>query len=412
MWTLPGFYQEYFRELSIFYFIFGACVGSFLNVCIWRIPQGQSIIVPGSYCPSCKSRIRISENIPIVSWLILQGRCRYCRSTIPAQYILVELTTAWVFLLLWYRIFINSWPLPVLIPFSFVIASSIAIAIIDYKYLIIPNKIIFVGLILGVIWGLTFPITHQYDGINRGFDEQGLNTLLAVCVTTLRYNDMLISPILIAATDISLGVLLGGGVLLFFGQLGKLVWGKKKTTKKNAVDLIISAKGLQIRQKTIVKWSDLFIGDHDKMKIYGKVIQFTAEDGHLASNITMQDSKSDGETIVKKNKLILGGESFSLDTVTVKIRSRYWVVYQEVMGMGDVKFMAMLGAFLGPTAVLFIISVSSFVATLFGFIQGAIFRAVLAKPWPKRIPLGPFISLAAIGYIFIGKEVIQYLFPM
>lgn len=411
MSTLSRFCHEYFHELSLFYFVFGACVGSFLNVCIWRIPQGQSVIVPGSYCPSCKSKIQIFENIPILSWLLLRGKCRTCRSPIPARYILVEITTAWIFLLLWYRVFIHTWPLPVLVPLSFVIGSSIAIAVIDYKYLIIPNKIIAVGLILAVIWGVAFPVTHQYDQINWFFDQQKLNILVPSCITTFGFYHIFNSPTAFAVVDISIGLLLGSGFLLLFRKFGKFIWGKKKTIKKDAVKLTISKKGLQIQQKRDAKWSDFLIGKNDILKIYGKVIQVTAESGHPPLDAVTYESNTDIEIIVKKARVSLGNESFPLDTFTVDIRSGYWVVYQEVMGMGDIKLVAMLGAFLGPSAVLFIIAASSLVATFFGVIQGVIFWTVFSRHWPKRIPFGPFIAVATIGYIFTGTEVIQYLFP-
>ena len=80
--------------LIVFIFALGACVGSFLNVIIYRLPRGQSIVFPGSHCPSCGRAIRWYDNIPIVSWLVLVGKCRHCKASISPRYIVIEAVTA------------------------------------------------------------------------------------------------------------------------------------------------------------------------------------------------------------------------------------------------------------------------------------------------------------------------------
>jgi leader peptidase (prepilin peptidase) / N-methyltransferase len=78
-------------------FLFGAVVGSFLNVVLWRVPRGESIVSPPSHCPACGTPLRPGELIPIVSWVLLGGHCRACHTSISARYPLVELTTALLF---------------------------------------------------------------------------------------------------------------------------------------------------------------------------------------------------------------------------------------------------------------------------------------------------------------------------
>jgi len=78
-------------------FVFGAVVGSFLNVVLWRVPRGESIVSPPSHCPACGTPLQPSELIPIVSWVALRGRCRTCYTTISVRYPLVELATGLVF---------------------------------------------------------------------------------------------------------------------------------------------------------------------------------------------------------------------------------------------------------------------------------------------------------------------------
>ncbi|MCE2881331.1 MAG: prepilin peptidase [Planctomycetaceae bacterium] len=79
---------------TLFVFLFGACVGSFLNVLAWRLPTGQSVVTPPSRCPLCGHRLSWRENLPILGWLILRGRCKGCRAKISIQYPLIELLAA------------------------------------------------------------------------------------------------------------------------------------------------------------------------------------------------------------------------------------------------------------------------------------------------------------------------------
>lgn len=81
----------------IFVFAFGSCVGSFLNVVIYRLPRDKSLISPASSCPACNRRIRFYDNIPLISWLVLGGKCRYCKARISPRYFVVELLTALLF---------------------------------------------------------------------------------------------------------------------------------------------------------------------------------------------------------------------------------------------------------------------------------------------------------------------------
>ena len=74
--------------------LFGLVVGSFLNVVAWRLPRGESLVRPGSACPACRTPIKPYDNVPVVSWLVLRGRCRHCAARISGRYPAVELTTA------------------------------------------------------------------------------------------------------------------------------------------------------------------------------------------------------------------------------------------------------------------------------------------------------------------------------
>ena len=138
---------------SLISIIFGATVGSFLNVCIFRLPKEESIIWPGSHCPLCRKPIKFYDNIPLVSYLLLRGRCRYCHSLISIQYPLIEGITALGSLIL----FMKFGPsLSYLIYFAFV-AALIVITVIDLYHQIIPDVISLPGIGVGLLASLIIP---------------------------------------------------------------------------------------------------------------------------------------------------------------------------------------------------------------------------------------------------------------
>src|SRR6516225_6347573 len=98
----PG-YGTFNAVIPFFFFLVGICIGSFLNVCISRIPEGLSIVSPGSRCPRCLRPIKPYDNVPVLGWLILGGKCRNCKLPISPMYPIVEFITGLVFLLTWYE---------------------------------------------------------------------------------------------------------------------------------------------------------------------------------------------------------------------------------------------------------------------------------------------------------------------
>ena len=133
--------------------IFGAMVGSFLNVCIFRLPNEESIIWPGSHCPHCEKPIRFYDNIPLISFLVLKGKCRDCRAPISLQYPFVEGITALSSLFL----VIKFGPsLSYLVYFTFV-SALIVITVIDLYHQIIPDVISLPGIGVGLLVSLIIP---------------------------------------------------------------------------------------------------------------------------------------------------------------------------------------------------------------------------------------------------------------
>jgi len=133
--------------------ILGAIIGSFLNVVIHRVPREQSIVFPNSACPSCHTALRPYDNIPIFSYLILRGRCRFCRKPISIRYPIVEALTAFLFVAVALRDG-TSFALP--FDFAFV-AALLALIFIDAEHMILPNAITYPGIIFAVLTRLALP---------------------------------------------------------------------------------------------------------------------------------------------------------------------------------------------------------------------------------------------------------------
>lgn len=132
--------------------ISGAVIGSFLNVVVYRLPIGQSLVKPRSHCPSCNTPVSPRDNVPLVSWLFLKGRCRHCGEPISPRYPAVELLTALCFAAVVLARGIHP-ELIALIPFT---AALIAISFIDLQHKIVPNKIVAPAAVYGLVTAAAF----------------------------------------------------------------------------------------------------------------------------------------------------------------------------------------------------------------------------------------------------------------
>lgn len=142
-------------------FLFGLCAGSFLNVCIYRMPRGLSVVLPGSFCPVSGAPLRWWENIPVLSFLFLAGRGRVSHQPISWQYPIVELLTACIFFTLW-----NYFSAQPAVAIALMVMSAIFIAgsFIDWQFKIIPDLFTVGGTVVGLIACLWVPQLHGFTG--------------------------------------------------------------------------------------------------------------------------------------------------------------------------------------------------------------------------------------------------------
>ena len=182
-------------------FIFGAIVGSFLNVCIVRLPHEQSVVTPRSHCVHCKTMIPWYDNIPFLSYLLLRGRCRSCKKPISFRYFLVEFLTAGCFLS-----FYQIYGLTAIYAAYMVMVSGFIVAIfVDFEHRIIPDEISVGGMFAGLLFSLFIPALHGYDA------SAGAG----------------VWPYVKSFGQALLGVLIGGGSIYAMGLLGDFIFKKE-----------------------------------------------------------------------------------------------------------------------------------------------------------------------------------------
>lgn len=199
--------------LSIVIFIFGLMIGSFLNVCIYRIPRKESIVFPASHCPSCGKEIMFRDNIPILSYIILKGRCRFCSAKISIRYPIIEILTATFLLLL----FLKYGATLDYLRFAFFVCVLIVISAIDIEHLVIPNRVIVPAIAVGILFSIIMgfkTLLESFIGIAVG---GGLLLLIALIAPFFFKQESL------GGGDIKLAIFMG----IFLGPfvLMAIFWG-------------------------------------------------------------------------------------------------------------------------------------------------------------------------------------------
>ena len=345
-----------------FAFVVGAAVGSFLNVCIYRWPVDLSINQPRrSFCPNCKQPIPWHQNLPLVSWLALRGRCANCGAKISFRYFAVELVTALLFLAIW-----ESFPWQVAIAYWVFVSFLIIGTFIDFEHFIIPDRVTIGGVIAGVVCSAAVPALMQTDSRLAA----GVRSFLAAA--------------------------LGYVILLIVLEAGKIAFGRKRirfdaptpftwTKRGDDADFVVGT------EESL--WSDYFAREKDRLLLTCDEVKI---DHHTYGNVTLH---------FRYDRVTAEGQVMMLDDVTqISGVARELVIPREAMGRGDLKFLAAIGAFVGWRAVMF----SLFAGSLLGSIVGLI-TLVVGKPvWSAKLPFGPYLAFGAVTWMFFGDTFLHW----
>ncbi len=348
-----------FHFWSGVFFLFGSMVGSFLNVCIYRMPRGESVVSPPSHCPQCHYSIPWYLNIPLVTWVYLRGRCANCGLPISPRYFLVELLTACTWLGCWLTFGAQSAALALC--YGVLLAGFIAATFIDIEHFIIPDEITLGGMGAGFLLSLLVPSLHgalsRAEGLEQSF----------------------------------LGILVGGGVVYGIVRAGKLLFGRQRCPLGPEARIVFTETELVLPDQRI-PYEELFYRKTDAIRFRGRRIE-VVDRGYPAADVALTP-----------RTLRIGPDEFATETVAhLEGTTDEIVLPREAMGFGDVKFMAAIGGFLGWEAVVFSLMVSSTLGALVGV--GLI--ATGRREWSSRIPYGPYIAVAATLWIFGGRDLWQ-----
>lgn len=349
--------------LPLCFALFGACIGSFLNVVIYRLPRGLSVNTPSrSFCPDCKKEIPWYLNIPIGSWMMLRGRSACCNRPISPRYCVVELVTALLFAAVAWQF---SWdPLPARVLLCMWVATMLAVLCIDWEQM------------------LVLPVLT--------------NTAAAIGLLTALIAPWLVEPQALSSTDGLLWGLVGaasGYVLLkIVALLGRLLFGSKTTNYEQSRPWQLQQAGddLELRiGSDVYLWSELFMESANRVTLISADIS-TAE-GAPAGNITFTVGSAvlpDGTVISLEDYESLSGNCLGITT------------RKEAMGSGDALIALSIGAVCGWQGVIFALVAGSFV----GLVQGLIARIGRGEP----MPFGPALITGALIYLFFGNLIINY----
>ena len=350
-----------FHLWSVCFFVLGCMVGSFLNVCIYRMPSGMSIITPPSHCPHCKYSIPWYLNVPLVTWLVLHGRCKNCGVPISMRYFLVELLTGLMFLCSWFKFGTPVHPLhsiPLALVYALFLAGLIVATFIDFEHFIIPDEITFGGIGVGLLLSFLLPqlqdISLHGPGLVRSFT----------------------------------GAVVGAGIVYAILRLGKLLFGRHRLKLERQTKIVFSETALFLPDREI-PYDELFYRKSDTIVLEAQTIELI-DRGYKDVTVRLSPSLLD-----------IGGEK--LEPVNVPFMecvSAEIVIPREAMGLGDVKFMSAIGAFIGWQGVIFSLMISSMIGAGVGLLLILMHR----REFSSRMPYGPYIALAAVIWLFIGKK--------
>jgi leader peptidase (prepilin peptidase)/N-methyltransferase len=344
-------------------FFFGAIIGSFLNVCIYRLPREISLLRPArSFCPNCQSSIPWRQNIPILSWFLLCGRCAYCHATISPRYVIVESITALLFATAAYLV-----PVPTLFSIWVILSILVVTTFVDLEFFIIPDAMSKGGVAAGLLLSLLTPGLHKTS-----------------------------SPLVAAVLSLS-GGLIGALILFLISELGKVAFGRYKVKLELPTRFSLNVLPPGDRQILIDEesflWSEHFFRKSDRIIVHANDVNIN---GTAYQNIDLT---------FFHDRLLADRESIPLDEITYLSGHTDSAQFpREAMGLGDVKLIAAIGTFVGWQGILFTIAAASFLGAAFGITAIAVGK----RERSAKIPFGPYLAMAAVIWLFWGETLLSW----
>ena len=349
-----------FHFWSVVFFAFGCMIGSFLNVCIHRMPLGMSVVKPPSHCPHCRYSIPWYLNVPLFTWLILRGKCANCRAPISVRYFLVELLTGIAFLACWLVAGRTSALLA--LAYCVVLAGFIVATFIDFEHFIIPDEITLGGIVAGVLCSFAVPALHGA----RSAPEALFRSVLGAAV--------------------------GAGVVYAVVRIGKLLFGRQHIELPPNTRVVFTETGVVLPDE-VVPFEEIFYRKTDAIVLDAQTVELI---DRCYEAVTVR---------LLPEKLFIGEEQVDPETIPqMEVVTDRITLPREAMGFGDVKFMGAIGAFLGWQATLFSLMASS----ILGAAVGLSLIALRKQEWSSRLPYGPYIAVAATIWIFGGQRLIEW----
>ena len=359
----PGFLGMPYPIWTVTFAALGLIVGSFLNVVIHRMPLGLSVVMPPSHCPNCQTRIPLRFNLPILSWLMLRGRCAFCRTSISPRYLLVEAFTGAVFLSTW-LMFGREEPW-VAVALCILFSGFIAATFIDLEHLIIPDEITLGGTVVGFLLSTAIPALQHSDGTLDAMKQSGL------------------------------GIAVGAGIVYAVLRGGKLVFGRQR------IDLPANSR-IRFHENGMVlpdgetPYEEVFYRPSDAVRLFAHRLEL-ADRCYWNQPVELR-------LAAQPATLRVGSEDFSAEAEPYMVADADRIeLPREAMGLGDVKFMAAIGAFLGWQATIFSLLFSSVIGTVVAVVLILTGRQTLSG----RVGYGPYIAAAAMTWVFGGREFVR-----
>lgn len=344
-------------------FVFGTIIGSFLNACVYRIPREVSLLNPvRSFCPTCRHTIRWFENIPVLAWFFLHGRCAHCHSPIRPLYVVIELVTGVLFAISAWRI-----PFPTTFPIWVLISLLVIATFVDFDFLVIPNSITKGGIAIGLILSILTPELHG---------------------TSSRVGALALSAI---------GVTVGAGILYLVSELGKLAFGQYKIALEKPVSFTFENLSPDdariIIDRQIFYWKEHFYRKSDKITLRATETEI---DGTRYQSVDL---------IFFYNRLVVANQTLQLEQLhNVTGQTAHAELPREAMGLGDVKLIGAIGAFVGWQGVLFTIPAAAFIGVTYGLLTSIFGK----REWSAKIPFGPYLAAGSLLWLFQGHEIIAW----